>query len=134
MRSSSPEPREAGAEAAVAQLVRLALGYLHFAAAHSQRWRALFDHRVAAGKDLPDWYVDQRQQTFTLVEEPLRLLQPDLEPQQFKLLARSIFSAVHGVVSLGLEEKVGDISVPELEEQITMIVTALGRGLLICPK
>lgn len=134
MGTSLAEPRERGAEAAVAYLVRLALGYLHFATAHAQRWRALFDHRLAAGRDLPDWYVEQRQNTFSLIEAPLRLLRPDLEPEQCKLLARSMFSAVHGMVSLGLEEKIGDISVPELEQQITTIVIALGRGLVICPK
>ncbi len=117
---------------AITQLVRLALGYLHFAAAHTQRWRALFDHRLPDGKALPDWYVARRQRMFTFVEQPLRVLRPDLSPEQIAMLARSIFSAVHGIVLLGLEEKIGDVSIPELEKQITMIVTALSHGLGIC--
>lgn len=118
------------AQQAIAHLVRLALGYLHFAATRTLRWRALFDHRMPEGKDLPDWYIARRQRTFAFVEQPLRTLRPNLAAEQIALLARSLFSAVHGIVLLGLEEKVGDISVSELEKQITVIVTALGRGLV----
>jgi AcrR family transcriptional regulator len=114
---------------AIDHLVRLALAYLHFAAARTQRWRALFEHRMPEGKPLPDWYAARRQGLFAFVEQPLRVLRPDLTPKQTALLARSLFSAVHGIVILGLEEKIGDISVPELEEQLATVVTALGRGL-----
>jgi AcrR family transcriptional regulator len=127
--ASPPLGQQEGAAQAIAQMVRLALGYLHFAATHQQRWRALFDHRLAAGKHLPDWYVDRRQRMFAIVEQPLRVLRPGLEPERAVLIARSLFSAVHGVVLLGLEEKIGDISAPELAEQLTMIVSALGQGL-----
>lgn len=127
--ASSPLGQQEGTAQAIAQMVRLALGYLRFAAAHQRRWRALFDHRLATGKHLPDWYIDRRQRMFALVEQPLRGLRPGLQPERAVLIARSLFSAVHGVVLLGLEEKIGDISALELEEQLTMIVSALGRGL-----
>jgi hypothetical protein len=39
-----------------------------------------------------------------------------------------MFSAVHGVVLLGLQEKLGGISVGDLRAQTAMIVTALGQG------
>lgn len=117
-----------GKPRAVTQMVRLALAYLHFALAHRRRWHALFDHQLPEGKALPNWYAEQRQRMFSFIEEPLRDLQPALGPDQFTLLARSVFSAVHGIVLLGLEEKLGTVSVLELEKQITVIVTALGRG------
>ena len=41
---------------------------------------------------------------FVYVEEPLRMLRPTT-PERRALLARSLFSAVHGIVALGLEEK-----------------------------
>ena len=126
--SSSPG-QQRNTTQAIAQMVRLSLGYLYFAAAHQKRWRALFDHYLAAGKHLPDWYVDRRQRMFAIVEQPLCVLLPGLEPERAAVIARSLFSAVHGVVLLGLEEKIGDISAPELEQQLTMIVSALGRGL-----
>lgn len=118
-----------GADEAVAQMVRLALAYLHFAAAHERRWRTLFDHRLPPGQELPEWYVGQQGRMFGVIEQALRVLQPDLAADRFELLARSVFSAVHGIVALGLEEKLGAISVHDLEEQTTAIVTAIGRGL-----
>ena len=97
-------------------MVRLAQAYLHFAVAHQRRWRALFDHRLPEGDELPRWYLDQQRQIFAFIERPLRVLRPDLTAEQFELLARSLFSAVHGIVALGLEEKLGAISVPRIGE------------------
>jgi AcrR family transcriptional regulator len=115
-------------EQAVAHLIRLAHAYLHFAAAHTKRWRAVFDHRLPDGRELPEDYRDQQQRLFAFIEQPLRVLQPGLAPEQFMLLARSLFSAVHGIVVLGLEEKLGAISRRDLEEQTAAILTALGHG------
>jgi AcrR family transcriptional regulator len=115
-------------EAAVAQLVRLAHAYLAFAAAHTPRWRALFDHQMP-GRDIPDWYRDEQHRLFRHVEEPLRILQPRANPKRRALLARSLFSAVHGLVRLGLEEKLQAIPVSALREQITFVITAIGRGM-----
>jgi AcrR family transcriptional regulator len=114
---------------ATAQLVRLALVYLDFAAEHTLRWRALFDHRLPEGRDLPDWYVRNQTQLFGYIEQPVALLQPSASPGQRRLMARSLFSAVHGMVMLGLEEKLQRIPLPALREQVTAVVTAIGRGL-----
>jgi AcrR family transcriptional regulator len=115
---------------AIEQMVRLALAYLHFAASHARLWRALFDHRSPEGKSLPEWYLDQQQRMFAFIEQPLRILQPNLRGKQFELLARSLFSAVHGIVVLGLDEKLGAVSVPDIEKQIRIIVQAIGHGFL----
>lgn len=118
------------ADEAIARMVRLALAYLHFAASHARLWSALFDHRSPEGKDLPEWYLDQQQRLFAFIEQPLRILQPGLRGKQLELLARSLFSAVHGIVVLGLDEKLGAISVPDIEKQIKIIVPAIGNGFL----
>jgi AcrR family transcriptional regulator len=118
-----------GPDWAIAELVELALAYLDFAAAHRQLWRALFDHRLPAGRDLPSWYRDEQQHLFDYVERPLAELQPAAAPARRALLARSLFSAVHGLVALGLEEKLQPIPLPVLREQVTTMVTALGYGL-----
>jgi AcrR family transcriptional regulator len=116
------------AESAVAQLVRLAHAYLAFAAANTPRWRALFDHQMP-GRDIPEWYRGEQHRLFRHVEEPLRVLQPDATPKRRALLARSLFSAVHGLVRLGLEEKLQAIPVTALREQIAFVITAIGRGM-----
>jgi len=115
-------------DAAIAQLVRLAHAYLAFATANGPRWRALFDHRMP-GREVPEWYRNEQHRLFRHVEKPLRVLQPDASPKRRALLARSLFSAVHGLVRLGLEEKLHAIPLTALREQVTFIITAVGRGM-----
>jgi AcrR family transcriptional regulator len=119
---------------AIDRLVRLGLAYTDFAAADTQRWRALFDHRMPEGRDLPEWYVADQRRLFELVEQPLTTLRRDETPEARALLARSLFSAVHGIVALGLEEKLQLIPLPVLREQVTTLVEAMGKGLTQSPK
>jgi AcrR family transcriptional regulator len=124
-------PREAieGRQQAIARLVRLAMVYTDFAAANTLRWRALFEHRLPAGYAVPDWYLKEQMRLFSYVEGPLRVLQPQASPERIALLARSVVSAVHGIVALGLEEKLYTLPLPSLREQVTFVVSAIGRGL-----
>jgi AcrR family transcriptional regulator len=85
---------------ALDRLVRLGTAYLNYAATHTVRWRALFEHRPPDGKVQPDRYLEKQRQLFTLVEEPLGELQPNLSAERRALVARSLFSAVHGMVIL----------------------------------
>jgi AcrR family transcriptional regulator len=118
-----------GPDWAIGQLVKLALAYLDFAAAHRKQWQALFEHRLASGKIPPDWYQRDLERLFGYVEGPVAGLQPDATQARRALLARSLFSAAHGLVALGLEEKLQFIPLPSLRDQVTTIVTALGYGL-----
>jgi AcrR family transcriptional regulator len=115
---------------AVDRLVRLGTAYLAFAAAHTLRWRALFEHRPPVGKPMPDRYLEEQRQLFRLVEQPLGELQPQLSSARRALVARSLFSAVHGMVMLGLEEKLQTLPLESLREQVALIVSTIGRGML----
>jgi len=118
-----------GPDWAIQQLVKLALAYLDFAAAHRSQWQALFEHRLASGQVPPEWYQRDLERLFEYVERPVEELQPALAPARRALLARSLFSAAHGLVALGLEEKLQFIPLPALRDQVTIIVKALGSGL-----
>ena len=124
MADATPKDRD------IARLVRLALGYLTFAAKHGPRWCALFEHRLPDGQAVPAWYVTEQNRIFSFVEAPLRAICPDLAATELATLARTLFSAVHGVVSLGLQQKLGDIQPRRLREQIALVVAATARGLL----
>lgn len=114
---------------AIGRLVRLGLAYTDFAAANRERWRALFDHRMPQGRDLPEWYVADQRRLFDYLEQPLKMLRTGETPERRALLARSLFSAVHGIVTLGLEEKLQLIPLPVLRQQVTTLVEAMGTGL-----
>lgn len=119
----------AGEERAAQDLVDLALRYLDFAAAYPLRWRALFEHRMPEGQAVPEFHLAEQMRLFTYVEEPLRALRPGLKARDRGLLARSLFSAVHGIVGLGLEEKLAPMPKATLKRQLALVVGAAARGL-----
>ena len=114
---------------AIRTLIHLGLAYTDYAAAHTRRWRALFDHRLPPGGEIPTWYRANLERLFVYIEEPLRQLAPHMMPARRTLLARSMFSAVHGIVLIGLEEKLQSIPLAVLREQVTVMVEAIARGL-----
>ena len=125
VQSSGPE---ASTQRAVDDLVRLAVAYLEFAAEHTVRWRALFEHRMSEARSLPEWFVQQQHALFAQVEQPLRTLLPELDADARRILARTLFSAVHGVVALGLEEKLVTLPLPDLRSQLAATVRAIAAG------
>ena len=79
---------------------------------------------------MPDHYIAEQGRLFGYIEQPLGELQPLLTDERRALVARSLFSAVHGMVMLGLEEKLLTVPPETLREQVAFIVAAIGRGLL----
>jgi AcrR family transcriptional regulator len=122
---AGPPPGDDAAE----DLVRLALAYLAFARAQSGRWLALFQHRMAGGRPPPEDYLREQGRLFSLVEAPLARLRPDLAPERRRLLARTLFSATHGIVSLGLDEKLQTLPRGALEAELAGLVRAMAQGL-----
>jgi AcrR family transcriptional regulator len=114
---------------AIRKLAHLAIAYTDYAATNRRRWRALFDHRLAEDKDVPTWYRANLSRLFAYIEAPLRQLVPDMPDKERALLARSLFSAVHGIVVIGLEEKLHSIPLAVLREQVVTMVQAMARGL-----
>jgi AcrR family transcriptional regulator len=126
-----PLDESSSGDPAVDRLVRLALTYFDFAVANEPRWRALFEHRVAQPeRGIPQWYLDEQVKLFSLVEAPLGALNPELNDAERVLFARTLFSAVHGVTSLGLDQKLGASPLPVRRNQIAELVRAIGLGLV----
>jgi AcrR family transcriptional regulator len=116
------------AEEAADDLVRLALAYLEFAGIHTVRWRALFEHRMSEARPLPEWFVEQQHRLFAQVERPLGMLLPEFNRDAQRILARTVFSAVHGIVALGLDEKLVSLPLPDLAAQLAATVRAIATG------
>jgi AcrR family transcriptional regulator len=123
-----PPVRDSSGTEAVDDLERLALAYLEFVATHTVRWRALFEHRMSEDRPLPEWFVEQQHRLFAQVEQPLMALLPELDREALRTLARTVFSAVHGIVALGLEEKLVSLSLSDLAGQLTAMVRAIAAG------
>lgn len=114
---------------AVNRLVAIAHAYLHFAKGNLLLWRTLFELHLAEGTALPAWAADDQLRLFRHVAEPLALLVPDFDETQQVLAARTLFAAVHGIVTIGLEERLVAVPLTALEAQIEWLVRATCRGL-----
>ncbi len=112
-----------------AALIALGRAYLHFARNEEPAWRALFDHRLPQGAHAPEWYVETRNRLFGRLEAPLAQLLPDEDPVARARLARTLFSAVHGVVTFGLDEKLADLSPAQLDAQVDAVLRLIIAGL-----
>src|SRR5438552_6596689 len=79
------------------RLVRIATAYCDFAAGNLELWRALFEHRMAPDKPLPEWAAREQLDLFRHINAPLAALFPKRAPDELGVRARSLFSAVHGM-------------------------------------
>jgi AcrR family transcriptional regulator len=117
------------AEDPVRQLHGLAETYLAFAADHANLLRSLFEHRMEDDRPFPEDILLMVMQAFALMHEPLVRLLPDRNPEEVALLARMMFSAVHGIISLGLEERMVAVPPEKLRQQLAQFVETHLAGL-----
>jgi AcrR family transcriptional regulator len=112
-------------------LEAMARAYLSFARKEEPSWRALFEHRLPPGAPVPAWYADARNRLFGRLDAPLAQLLPGRDATARAALARTLFSAVHGVVALGLEEKIAETPPKLLDEQLGVLIRLLAAGLMM---
>jgi hypothetical protein len=90
----------------------------------------LFEHRLPDGAAAPSWLVEDQNRLFSHVEAPLAELLPHENAMQLAMTARSLFSAIHGVVSVGLDEKLANMSTTALDKQVARTARVLVTGLV----
>lgn len=108
-------------------LTDMALAYLSFALDSQAAWRAVFEHQLAKDKVVPDWYREHQATLFSIVEKKLANVVTD--SAQRKMAARALFAAVHGVVSIALDQKLGDFDYAATQAQVKFIVRSAAKGL-----
>ncbi len=106
----------------VEQLVVMAQAYHHFAAANHLSWRALFDVERPAGEAAPDWYLQEMGRLFAYISDPLAVIFPDRTAEDLTLLTRALFSSVHGIVLLGLDEASAGVPTEEIDRMIALVL------------
>lgn len=109
----------------VARLKALAHAYLDFARANVTLWRGLFDHHLADGKDIPD---DHRQQNIALlafIGREIKTLEPHLNDAALAARTRTCFAAVHGLVTISLEDRFIGLSEDTLPVEMDFLVDRL---------
>jgi len=117
----------------IRQLHGLAAAYLDFAFEHANLLRSLFEHRMEDDRPYPDDILQMVMDAFALMHPPLVRLLPDADDVKIALLSRTLFSAVHGIISLGLEERMVAVPPQMLRQQVEQFVDTHLAGLGILP-
>lgn len=122
--SAAVRSAEASGATPTERLVALAEAYLGFAADHGHLWAALFEHRMPADRPVPEWHLREHDVLFRHIAEPLGELMKDPSPDALRLKARTLFSAVHGVVMLGMEKRFVAVPTQQLRSELAGLVRA----------
>jgi AcrR family transcriptional regulator len=113
----------------VRQLHGLAAVYLEFASAQANLLRSLFEHRMEEDRPFPEDILRMVMQAFELMHPPLARLLPGRDAAQVATLARLMFSAVHGIISFGLEERMVAVPPDQLSRQLAEFIDTHLAGL-----
>lgn len=110
------------------QLIALAHAYLEFAMEHRNSWAALFDHQMPDGAPVPEWHLAEHAILFMHILKPLTAIMPDLDPEEAALTARGLFSATHGVVALGLQNRFSAVPPAKIRSMLELLIGGFARS------
>ncbi len=110
-------------------LTAIALAYLGFARENHNLWRCIFDYQGPGGRAVPDWLMVEQKRLFQRVLTPLAQLMPRSSAEERQLFARTLFTAAHGIVDMGLQERIFAVLPEALESQLAFLLSAICHGL-----
>ena len=109
----------------VQQLIVMSQAYHQFAAQNYFLWRALFDLESPKGEAAPDWYLAEMGQLFKFIHDPLSAAFPRMDTDQRALLTKALFSSVHGIVLLGLDDASAGMQPANIDDMIALILNQI---------
>jgi|GEM_PF-280133 len=112
------------------KLTAIAIAYHHFARDNYHLWHALFDHQpLPEQKTWPNWVAQEHLRPFQLLEPLLASFCPIMTAQQLSIFTQTLFSAVHGIITLALDAR--DVGVPkeQIDAQLRLHITLICLGL-----
>lgn len=87
------------------RLRRLAATYFIFTQERPKLWNLLNEHRMPAGREVPDWYQAKIEKLLAPLEEALAPLTAGAETSSRKQHARTLWASLHGLTSLSTADK-----------------------------
>jgi AcrR family transcriptional regulator len=112
------------------RLVLLARAYLNFADQNHHLWRALFDIDLPDDEAVPDWYRQDLRRLFSNIAVPVSEIFQDLEGKELDLMVRALFSSVHGIVVLGLQNRISGVPKPQVEAMIAQVLLRISKPII----
>jgi AcrR family transcriptional regulator len=108
------------------RLIAMSLAYLGFAAQQHRLWRALFDVKMSTDGPVPQWYLDALGGLSSYIADPVSELFPEMPETELDLMVRALFSSVHGIVLLGLENRISGVPMENIEKMIAQLLGQIG--------
>lgn len=110
------------------RLTALGAIYLDYALAEPRRWKTLFEHHLPEQASLPDWYLPKLARLFAHVDGPLAELLPRVLEIERMSFGHALFAAVHGIVALGIEGRLGEMQRDEIARRIDILIRSSVAG------
>ena len=85
-------------------LYQLAHCYHDFAQKHPHRWQLIFEHNMN-GETLPEWQAQRIDNMTGMLEQLLRVLGPERNEDEVLKASRVLWSGVHGITLLSVDDK-----------------------------
>lgn len=104
------------------RLIVMSYAYLDYAAEHPLSWRALFDLRMSTDMQVPDWYLQELARLFSYIDGPVQECFPQMPAAEVGLMTRALFSSVHGIVLLGLENRISGVPRDQMRKMIALLL------------
>ncbi len=111
------------------QMTRLSRDYFEFATQNTNLWSALFDGHLADTHEIPVWYRQALIRLMGHIQRPLMLLDPSLSPTEASLRTRALFSAIHGIVVLSIQDRPSGVNQQEVPDAIQWILKSISKPL-----
>lgn len=96
--------------------------YLAFAHSHRGLWELIFDNNVLTEDELPAWYLEQVNCLFSLIEIQLKAIRPAASEQQIIKTSRVLWSSVHGICTLSINDNIFTQSACNSEQLIQSLI------------
>ncbi len=109
------------------RLILLALAYLDFADHNHHLWRALFDLDLPDDDQVPDWYRAELRALFAHIARPVSEIFQELEGEALYLMVRALFSSIHGIVILGLQNRISGVPRGQIEVMIEQVLLRIAQ-------
>ena len=111
-----------------ANILAYANVYLQFAHQHPGQWELIFDNKILNENELPDWYISQVNALFSLIETQLYALSPLTTEYEISKTSRVLWSSVHGICMLSVNNNLFAQRACTAEELIKSLISHFIKG------
>ena len=116
------------------QMLALSRAYLDYVMAHPDEWNAVLTFMQRRTGTPPDWYKDKERAVSGLVASTIAQMPGMDDIQRCRMMARAMWGAVHGIVTVSLRPAGMNQDVEEIWEQIDFVVRSIATSMLNPPQ